>query len=275
MGYSVKWVNDKLGITRNMIRDYEAKGLLPVNKNSAYRNFSDEDIEKLWNIKLLIGIGFTIKEIYALMNEPDFDFDTAIAQKVAELERKHDEDLTNLNFAKTIKLTGQILTTSQIGSTKFDEFLEYARKNWNLYSDPRTAPFMEAEEIFTSKKPQEWSPDDVERILEMCENLGVERMTYFYAIHAYCQVISDMKDIGYDSDTVQRVVKLLYKYFVSRNTSPELDGKTTPQFFARHMASTFLGGDVATRFEEYYGKEECIFIAKAVAYYGGYDIDDL
>ena len=174
MGYSVKWVVENLGITRDMLRYCEKEKLLPTNESrnptNKYRDYSDEDIERIWGIKLLIGIGFTAKEIYALMNDPDFDFDTAIAKKVAELERKHDENLIYLEFAKSIKFMGRVPTTSKIGSIKFDDFLEYAHENWNFYDDPRSAPFMQMADTLISKAPQEWSPDDVERILEMFEN---------------------------------------------------------------------------------------------------------
>ena len=59
------------------------------------------------------------------------------------------------------------------------------------------------------------------------------------------------------------------------NEEPELDGKITPQFIAKYTAPFFLGGDIAIQHERNYGKEGCLFIAQALAYYGGYDIDDL
>ncbi len=262
-----------------MLRYYEKEKLLPANESrnptNKYRDYSDEDIERIWGIKLLIGIGFTAKEIYALMNDPDFDFDTAIANKVAELERKHDENLIYLEFAKSIKFLGRVPTTSKVGSVKFDDFLEYAHENWNFYDDPRSAPFMKMADTLISKPPQEWGPDDVERILEMFENFDTEGMMHTYTLRGYYQVISDMKDLGYDSDTVQRVVKLLHEYLVGHNTEPELDGKITPQFIAKYTAPFFLGGDIAIQHERNYGKDGCLFIAQALAYYGGYDIDEL
>ena len=95
MGYSIKWVSENLGITRDMIRYYEKEKLISTdeirNPTNKYREFSDDDIEKIWGIKLLIGIGFTAKEVYALINNSEFDFETAIAQKVVELEHKHDD----------------------------------------------------------------------------------------------------------------------------------------------------------------------------------------
>ncbi len=279
MGYSVKWVVENLGITRDMIRYYEKEKLLSDNKSrnptNKYRDYSDEDIERIWGIKLLIGVGFTAKEIYNLMNNPDFDFETAIAKKVAELERKHDENLIYLEFAKSIKLLGRVPTTSKIGNVKFNDFLEYVHKNWNFYDDPRSAPFMKMADKLISKVPQEWGSDDVEHIFEMLEKFDAEGMMHIYALHGYYQVISDMKDFGYDSDTVQRVVKLLHEYLADYNTEPELDGKITPQFIAKYMVPFFLGGDVAIMYERNYGKAGCLFIAQALAYYGGYDIDDL
>lgn len=211
MGYTVKWVVDNLGITRDALRYYEEKKLLPPNLNGKYRNYNDADIERIWGIKLLIGIGFTPNEIFSLMNDPEYDFETAIAQKVAELERKHDENLINLQFAKSIKFGGRVPTVSKIGSIKFDDFLKHAHNNWNFYDDPLSAPFMKTADTLISKAPTVWSIDDVERILKILENYDTERMMHMFTLHGYYQVISDMRDLEYASDTVQRVVRLLHE----------------------------------------------------------------
>lgn len=91
MGYSAKWVRDKLGVTRDMIRYYEKEELIPIrssrNPANNYRDYSEEDIERIWCIKLLIGIGFSVKEIKQLMTDPSFDFDTAIAKKWSNWRR--------------------------------------------------------------------------------------------------------------------------------------------------------------------------------------------
>ena len=123
MGYSVKWVEDNLGISRDMIRYYEEKNLMPKNPKNKYRDYNEEDIERIWGIKLLIDIGFSTNQIYALMNDPKFDFDEAITEKVAELELQHNECVLHLEFAKSIKVTGRIPTTSNVGGTKFKDFI--------------------------------------------------------------------------------------------------------------------------------------------------------
>lgn len=277
MGYSVKWVTENLGITRDMLRYYEKEHLLPDkgmrNPTNKYRDYSEEDIERIWGIKLLIGVGFTAKEIYSLMNDTEYDFDTAIAQKVIELQQKHDENLIYLEFAKSIKFMGRVPTTSQIGSMRFDEFLEYAHENWNFYDDPRSDPFMQLSDALISKEPSDWSPDELERLMDMFGD--TESMMHTFALHGYYQVISDMRELEYSSETVQRVVALLHRYLVDHNTEPELDGKITPQFVAKYTAPFFLEGDVATLHERNYGKDGCLFIAQALAFYGGYNIEDL
>lgn len=275
MGYSVKWVVENLGITRDMLRYYEKEELLPQNQGGKYRSYSDKDIEKIWAIKLLIKIGFSAKEILTLMKDPKFDFDTVMANKVAELEQKHKENTVVLEFAKSIKLTGRIPTTSKIGSIKFDDFLAYAHENWNFYNDPRTAPLAQLTDTLTSKAPQSWSPDEVERIAELFKKLNIEELMNTCVIHGYCQVISDMQELGYTSNTVQRVVHLLHEYLVKNNPRPKLDGKITPQFIGKYFAPAFLGGDIAALHVQSYGKAGCMFIAQALAYYGGYDIEKL
>lgn len=277
MGYSVKWVTENLGITRDMLRYYEKEHLLPDkgmrNPTNKYRDYSEEDIERIWGIKLLIGVGFTAKEIYSLMNDTEYDFDRAIAQKVKELQQKHDENLIYLEFAKSIKFMGRVPTTSKIGSMRFDEFLEYAHENWNFYDDPRSAPFMQLSDALISKEPSDWSPDELEHLMDMFGD--TESMMHTFALHGYYQVISDMRELEYSSETVQRVVALLHRYLVDHNTEPELDGKITPQFVAKYTAPFFLEGDVATLHERNYGKDGCLFIAQALAFYGGYNIEDL
>jgi len=279
MGYSVKWVVDNLGITRDMLRYYEKEKLLTAsesrNPTNKYRNYNDEDIERIWGIKLLIGIGFSAKEIFALMNDPEYDFDAAIAKKVEELERKHDENVLYLGFAKSIKLTGRIPTASKIGSVRFNDFLAYAHENWNFYDDPQSAPFIKNTDMLISKEPQEWSPADMERLLEMFNSCDAERMMHIYALHGYYQVLADMRNLGYKSDTVQRVVRLLHEYLISHTNDTDIDGIIEPQLFAKYTALFFLGGDIALLHERNYGKEGCKFIAQAVAHYGGYNIDDL
>lgn len=279
MGYSVKWVTEHLGITRDMLRYYEKEQLLPQggcrNPQNKYRDYSEADLEWIWGIKLLFGVGFTAKEIYRLIHEQDCDFDTAMAQKVIELEKKYEEAAIYLEFAKSVKFMGRIPTATKIGSIRFDDFLMYVRDNWNFYSDPYTAPFMRFSELIAEKEPKEWNSTDVEQLLKMLEAIGEASIKNTYVRHGYFQVIADMCELGYESDTVQRVVRLFHEAVMRDNMEAELDGKITPEFMAESTVPFLLGGDIAAFYESCYGKKGCLFIAQALAYYGGYNLEDL
>ena len=95
LGYSVKWVVENLGITRDMLRYYEKEQLIPIDETrnplNKYRDYSEEDIERIWAIKLLIGIGFSAKEIRSFGDDPKFNFYDAISKKVDQLENRYNE----------------------------------------------------------------------------------------------------------------------------------------------------------------------------------------
>jgi len=85
MGYKVKWVEDNLGVTRKALRGFEKAGLMPENRERKYRDYDDDDIDRIWTIRVLQGMGYSIKEIVDMVNDEEFDFDKSIGQKVLEL----------------------------------------------------------------------------------------------------------------------------------------------------------------------------------------------
>ena len=279
MGYSVKWITENMGITRDMLRYYEKEKLLSVkesrNVTNNHREYNDEDLEKIWSIKLLIGIGFSAKEIYALMNDDSFDFDVALVKKIAELETKCAEVTAYLEVAKSIKFTGRIPTVSKVGCMPFNDFMEYVREHWNCYSDPQTATYLKVIEKFTPKEKDTFELEDLETMLEVFKEFTDEDVKYVSKLDVYYQLIASMQEYEYSSDIVQKAVQMLYEHEIQYNKKKENGREITPQFFARYMASSFLCGDVSIINKRNYGEDSCNFIALAIAFYGGYDIQDL
>lgn len=277
MGYSVKWVTENLGITRDMLRHYEKEGLLLIdetrNPTNNYRNYSDEDIEKIWTIKLLIGIGFSTREIRSWQEDSDYSFYKAISEKVVQLEKRHDELMTYLEFAKTIKLTGRIPSISKLGAMKFDDFMEFSRKNWNMFTDLNTAPLTKTVDTLISRKPEEWSTDDIDRLIAVFGDFDAEQISVGQTICGYYRVLADMKNLGYAHDTVQTVVQLLYEYSKKQIIEPQFREKYSPLYFADHTISSFIESGIAKLNERNYGKKGCLFIAQAIAHFGGYNLD--
>lgn len=276
MGYSVKWVTENLGITRDMLRYYEKENLIPINNtrnlSNNYRDFSEKDIELIWGIKLLIGIGFSAKEIRAFSNDTNFSFYEVISNKVKQLEKKHEEILLYLEFAKTIKLTGRIPNTTQIGKMKFDDFIEYSRQNWNAFNSPLGKKLMNVTDTMLEKTTNELDENDLKQFIELFGELESDQVVYVLTSSGYYRVISDLIPLGYKNDTVQNIVKCLYEYTL-KFIKPELRDKYTPLVFADQTCSSFLESGIAVLNERNYGKEGCLFIAQALAYFGGYNLD--
>lgn len=276
MGYSVKWVDEHLGITRDMLRYYEKEKLLPVaetrNPTNKYRDYSEEDIERIWGIKLLIGIGFSAKEIREFGSNPDFSFYEVMTGKVEQLEKRRDEILTYLGFAKTIQMTGRVPNTTRVESMKFDDFIEHSHQNWNAFNDPQDRRFMDAADTILDKHSEEWDASDVKRIMDIYGDIDPEEMVYIQTIGGYYRVIVDMKPLGYSCDTVQTVVKYLYEYMLTY-IEPEFKEKFTPLYFADRQVSSFIDSGFAAMNERNYGKDGCLFIAQAIATFGGYNLD--
>lgn len=73
---------------------------------------------------------------------------------------------------------------------------------------------MELSRTIVAKKPDEMNKDEVNSIKKWFENLGVEEITQLCTQNSYLQIIADMKEFGYDSETVQKVVSLLNKHVI-------------------------------------------------------------
>lgn len=63
MGYKVKWVEDNLGVTRKALRGFEEAGLMLKNQGRQYRDYDEDDIDRIWTIRVLQGMGYKLKEI--------------------------------------------------------------------------------------------------------------------------------------------------------------------------------------------------------------------
>lgn len=110
-----------IGITKKNIRFYEAQGLLSPNRNAenGYRDYSDDDIKKLEQIKLLRKLGLPIEEIRSMQDG---------SSTVADSMKRHGITLERQqqNLSKCQELC-RLLTTEDVILSDLDtcKFLEY------------------------------------------------------------------------------------------------------------------------------------------------------
>lgn len=165
MGYKVKWVEDNLGVSRKALRNFEKYGLMPANEGGGYRDYSDEDIERIWTIRLFQGMGYTLKELVDLSERDDFDFDASLETKIRELEVEKAKIERHLGYAQHIKLTGRFPSRQKdMGTITFEEFQEKSLNEWNVNTDPEAKKYQEIADLIINSSEDEMKDTDIGRL---------------------------------------------------------------------------------------------------------------
>lgn len=268
--HQVKWIEENLGISRKALRGFEKLGLMPQNENRKYRVYSDADVERIWKIRVLQGMGFTLKEIADMKRSKNFDFDKALAEKIKQLEKEKEEVDRHLGYAQTIKLTGKYPSYHGIiGSVKFDEFQEKSLEDWNVHNDPTAKQCQKIVDMLLNQSEDELNDTDLGKMLIVFENLYKQSLNWeaYLNEHILLNAIVSKVSLGADDPEVQLLVKMMYENLIV--IYPDQKIMTFNQF-ARIRSSFYIQGDCARVYEQYYGKEGCKFIADAIAIFGGY-----
>lgn len=274
MGYKVKWVEDNLGVSRKALRNFEKLGLMPANEGGRYRDYSDEDLDRIWTIRLFQGMGYSLKELVSLAESEDFDFDASLEQKIKELEAEKAKIEQHLGYAQNIKLTGRFPSRPKnMGTVTFGEFYEKSLSQWNVNADPEAKKYKELADLILNTPEDELSDTDIGRLFSFLMDLQkqVSNMDSFFMEKVIPQEILKRKEKGPADAEVQLLIQMLYENRI--HSIPELADMSKSQF-VRFESSGYVSGDVARMHERDYGKDGCLFIADAIAVFGGYSCYD-
>lgn len=81
----------RTGPERGAVRFYEQKGLIkPAREPNGYRNYSEDDLEKLLKIKLLRVLSFSVEDIGA-MDADAGDFTERLRARARSLEARQED----------------------------------------------------------------------------------------------------------------------------------------------------------------------------------------
>ena len=271
MGYKVKWVEENLGVTRKALRNFEKHGLMPANEGGAYRDYSDEDIERIWAIRLFQGMGYTLKELVKLSESDDFDFDASLEKKIQELENEKAKIERHLGYAQHIKLTGRFPSRPKnMGTITFEEFQEKSLNQWNVNSDPEAKKYQEIADLILNTPEDELKDTDIGRLFEFLIELQEQMsdMDSLFIEKVIPNEIIKRIENGPEDEEVQLLVKMMYENRIS-----SISDMAKSQF-VRFESSSYISGDIARMHEKEYGKDGCRFIADAIAVFGGYSCYD-
>lgn len=247
---------------------------MPTNEGGGYRDYSDEDIDRIWTIRLFQGMGYSLKELVSLAESDAFDFDTSLEKKIKELEEKKTEIERHLGYAQNIKLTGRFPSRpKKMGSVTFKEFYEKSLNQWSVNSDPEAKKYKELADLILNTPEDELEDTDIGRLFSFLIDLHkqISNLDSFFIEKVIPQEILKRKDKGPTDAEVQLLIKMLYENRI--NSVPELTELTRSQF-VKFESSSYISGDVARMHEQDYGKDGCMFIADAIAVFGGYSCYD-
>lgn len=116
-------VAEKTGLSISNIRFYEKKGLIGPDrdKDSKYRNYTEEDLALIKQILLFRKMDFSIETISNILNNK-LTIEDAIQNQITELEEKRD------SIQSSIDLCQKIAGDGQYSSLDTDYYLSYVKE---------------------------------------------------------------------------------------------------------------------------------------------------
>lgn len=284
------WIEKNMGITRKAIDTYEEHGFIHPAKdpnNGKYREFSEDDLERIWHIKFFVELGFSLEEIKDMLSNPDFDFHKSIEEKIEKMESEKNRLEQLIGLAKFIKVTGLFPSVpKEMGSIKFEDFLMYSCESLNVHADSELTIIYEILQYMISKPNAEWNDEDIQwifekifskpeadwtkedimSIMQVFKKIDIESMLM---LHSYWKELASLSHYEASHSDVQAVVKKMYD-FEKNSLFYEHSDTMTPQWYAHHVPNYFTGSDMAALNEKMLGKENCEFIVKAIEYFGNH-----
>ncbi len=269
MGYKVKWVEDHLGVSRKALRLFEEYDLMPYSYN-AIREYSEEDLDRIWAIKTFQGMGYTLREISEMVKNPDFDMRESIAGKVEELRLRVKDAERDLGYAEAIKITGIIPNRPvELGTITWKEFRAKTIDIWNTQTNPEIKAMSGMVEVLLDD-PSERRDSQLMAFFDVLENVGltVDKYKELLYLDQVQREIMKRMELGVNHPEVQLLVKLVHDAFL--NIFEDIPNMTHRQF-ARYYSRSIMEGDCGELQRRQYGVNEMKFFADAIAIFGGYE----
>lgn len=130
---TVNEVSKITGVSVRTLHHYDAIGLLKPTKvtTAGYRMYDDTAISRLQSILLFRELQFPLKEIKAILDNPDFDPMEALTQQIEllELQYKHIGEI--ISFAREIKDKGvDTMSFEVFDKSEIEQYKAEAKAKW-------------------------------------------------------------------------------------------------------------------------------------------------
>lgn len=131
--YTIGEVVKMTGVSKARLNDYDRKGLLVPTRakkdiDQDWRLYSEEDLDRLQRIDVLLAYGFMLKEIQKII-DGEIDLFEALDEKLTDLRNQENRIRNLLFFAKFADLSdGDLYGNLSMGPQDIDEMANLARQ---------------------------------------------------------------------------------------------------------------------------------------------------
>lgn len=137
------------GVSQRTLHYYDEIGLLPPSSTTeaGYRSYDEAALERLQHILLFKELGFPLKDIRRLLDDPGFDRVKALEQhlKLLEMKKQHLENIIDMTRGLCLMGTKH-LNLSAFDTRRIDEYAAEARASYG-----KTAAYEEYEQRFLGR----------------------------------------------------------------------------------------------------------------------------
>lgn len=237
---TVHEVSKLAGVSIRTLQYYDKIGLLHPAKytESGYRLYDDTALEKLQQILLFRELEFSLKDIKAIMDNPNFDRKKALEQQIALLTLKKEHLVNLIDLAREIKDIGvNKMDFTAFDTSKIDEYATQAKASWG-----NTPEYREFEEKSKNRTAQEE------------QTISTQMMGIFAEF-------GTMLKLDPSAEKVQSQVKKLQDFIIENfyNCSDEI---------LYSLGSMYVsGGDFTENIDMTGGKGTAEFVFKAITIY--------
>ena len=150
---TVHEVSELAHVSVRTLHHYDKTGLLRPSARSeaGYRLYSDKDLARLQEIMLFRELEFSLADIGAVLDSPDFDLKRALDQQIELLELRREHIGNLIDMARAMRDGGEgALEFGPFDTSKLDEYSEQAKASWG-----KTPQWKEYEEKWAGRSKGE------------------------------------------------------------------------------------------------------------------------
>lgn len=161
---TVKEISRLTGISVRTLHYYDEINLLKPTQitDAGYRLYDDTALERLHSILLFKELQFPLKEIKAILDNPNFDQQTALKEQISflELQKKRLDKI--ISTARNMLMKGaENMSFSAFDKTELEQYAEEAKQKWG-----HTDTYKEYEQKYSD------SSDKTEQLMQLFTEIG-------------------------------------------------------------------------------------------------------